>query len=66
MQFFFIISHFVQWLIEGENLQGASAMRLVLLRSRDNIIGRPKNKRDFGEIWKDEEMEWGMNDIITR
>ena len=29
-------------------------MRLLLLGLRDTIIGLNNNRRDFGEIWKDE------------
>ena len=29
-------------------------MRLLLLGPRDTIIGKNNNRRDFGEIWKDE------------
>ena len=38
-------------------------MRLVLLGSRDTII-REKTMIEgiFGEIWKDEEMEYSMNE----
>ena len=35
-------------------------MRLVLLRSRDIIIEKNNGIRDFGEIWRDEEIEYGM------
>ena len=40
-------------------------MRLVPLGSRETIIGKNNNKRDFGEIWNDEEIEYGMNKIIN-
>ena len=41
-------------------------MRLVIVRSRDTIIGKNNGRRDFREIWKDIEMEYGMNEIINR
>ena len=40
-------------------------MRLVLLGRRDTIIGRSSGRGIFGEIWKDKEMEYGMNKIIN-
>ena len=39
-------------------------MRLVLLGSKDTIIGKNNDRRDFGESWKDEEMEYSMNENI--
>ena len=41
-------------------------MRLVLLGSRDTIIGKNNGRRDSGEIWRDEEIEYGMNAILNR
>ena len=39
-------------------------MRLLLLGSRDTTIGKKTMvEGDFGEIWKDKEMEYGMNEI---
>ena len=41
-------------------------MRLVLFGRRDTIIGKNNGRRNFfGEIWKDKEMEYGMNEIIN-
>ena len=41
-------------------------MRLLLLRSRDTIIGKNNGRRDFGEIWMDEEIEYCMKKILNR
>ena len=49
----------------GSNSQGSLVMRLVLQGSRDTIIGKNNNRRDFEEIWKDEEMEYGMKKNIN-
>ena len=38
-------------------------MRLVLLGSRDTIIRKNNCRRDFEEISKDIEIEYGMNKI---
>ena len=35
-------------------------MRLLLLKSRDTIIRKNNGIIDFGEIWKDEEMKYGI------
>ena len=40
-------------------------MRLVPLGSIDNIIGENNDRRDFGEIWKDKEIEYGMKEFIN-
>ena len=39
-------------------------MRLVLSRRRDIIQGKITVEGIFGEIWKEKEMEYGMNEII--
>ena len=36
-------------------------MRLVLLGSRDVLIGKNNSRRDFGEICKDKEIKYDMN-----
>ena len=41
-------------------------MRLVLLGTTYTIIGKNNGRRDFGEIWRDEEIEYGMNEIINK
>ena len=41
-------------------------MRLVLLGSRDTIIEKNNGRRDLGEIWKNEEIEYGLKEIINR
>ena len=41
-------------------------MRLILLGSRDTIIEKNNGRRDLEEIWKDEEMEYRMNEIINK
>ena len=38
-------------------------MRLMNLGSRDTIIGKNNCRRDFGEIWKDEEIEDGIKKL---
>ena len=40
-------------------------MRLELLGSKDTSIGKNNGRRDFGEIWKYKEIEYGMNEIIN-
>ena len=39
-------------------------MKLLLLRSRDTVIRINNSRRDFGEIWKDELMKYGMNGYL--
>ena len=39
-------------------------MRLVLLGRRDTNIGKITVEGIFGEMWKDKEMGYGMNQII--
>ena len=39
-------------------------MKLLRLRSRDTVIKKNNSRRDFGEIWKDELMKYGMNGYI--
>ena len=41
-------------------------MRLVRLGSRETVIQKNNGRRDFLEIWKDEEIEYGMKEIINR
>ena len=41
-------------------------MRLVLLGSRDTIIGKNNGRRDFAEIWRDGLKEYGTNKILSR
>ena len=41
-------------------------MRLVLLGSTDTIIGKTNSRRDFGETWKDKEIECGINEVINK
>ena len=39
-------------------------MRLVLLGSRDTIIGKNDGRKDFREILKDEEIYYSMKEIL--
>ena len=41
-------------------------MRSVLLESRDTIIERNNGRSDLREIWKEEKMEFIMNESINR
>ena len=40
-------------------------MRLVLLGSRVNFVGKNNTRMNFGEIWRDEAMKYNMNKILN-
>ena len=41
-------------------------MRLKILGSRDTIIGKNNNRRDFGELLYGNQVEYSMKNIINR
>ena len=49
-----------------ESLLSLRSQKLVLLGSRDTILGKNSNRGNFLKIWMDKEMKYGMKKIIIR
>ena len=41
-------------------------MRSVVFREQRYYYKKNNGRRDFGEIWNNKKMEYGMNDILNR